>query len=306
MRRLIQRKMAAAHSGTLRDHNNELETTMLPSIKSVFVAFTEEGRGEHSSALAYAMSLSQQAGAHLTLQAASMRYGVPGSLIGAFGAELINRENRRISELADAFADKARGRADLAGVTCMIETPSLIYANLCDRLLAHARVHDVSILDLEKDPVQRDRGLIEAALFDSGRPVVIVPPGCEQFSAKRILIAWDGGTSAARTVGDAMPFLREADEVEILTVSGEKDLSSRLGGTDLAPHLAWHGIKVTVRNVALTQADVAGEVRQAAGAFGADLVVCGAYKHSRLREWLLGGVTQSLLRDSTLPMLMSH
>ena len=279
---------------------------MLASIKSVFVAFTEEGRGEHSSALAYAMSLSQQANAHLTLQAASMRYGVPGSLVGAFGAELINRENRRITELADAFAEKARGRADLAGVTCTIETPSLIYANLCDQLLAHARVHDLSILDLEKNPVQRDRGLIEAALFESGRPVLIVPPGCETFAAKRILIAWDGGASAARAVGDAMPFLSEAEEVEIFTVTGEKDLSNSLGGTDLAPHLARHGIKVTVHNVALTQPEVASEIAQAASAFGADLVVCGAYKHSRLREWLLGGVTQSLLKSSPLPILMSH
>ena len=279
---------------------------MLASIKSVFVAFTEEGRGEHSSALAYAMSLSQQANAHLTLQAASMRYGVPGSLVGAFGAELINRENRRITELADAFAEKARGRADLAGVTCTIETPSLIYANLCDQLLAHARVHDLSILDLEKNPVQRDRGLIEAALFESGRPVLIVPPGCETFAAKRILIAWDGGASAARAVGDAMPFLSEAEEVEIFTVTGEKDLSNSLGGTDLAPHLARHGIKVTVHNVALTQSEVASEIAQAASAFGADLVVCGAYKHSRLREWLLGGVTQSLLKSSPLPILMSH
>ena len=279
---------------------------MLTSIKSVLVAFTEEGRGEHSSALAYALSLSQQAGAHLTLQAASMRYAVPASLVGAFGAELVSSENRRIEALADAFAEKAKGSADRAGVICSIETPTLVYASLCDRLLAYARVHDLSILDMEKDAVQRDRGLIEATLFDSGRPVLIVPPGCEQFSAKRILVAWDGGACAARAVGDAMPFLVDAEEVEILSVSGEKDLSTTIAGADLAPHLARHGVSVTVRNVALTQPDVASEIRQAATDFGADLVVSGAYKHSRLREWLLGGVTQSLLKDATLPILMSH
>ena len=159
---------------------------------------------------------------------------------------------------------------------------------------------------MEKDAVQRDRGLIAAALFESGRPVLIIPPGSERFSARRILIAWDGGASAARAVGDAMPFLTGAEEVEILSVSGEKDLSSVIAGADLAPHLARHGIKVTVRNIALTQPDVASEIRQAATDFGADLVVSGAYKHSRLREWLLGGVTQSLLKDCTLPILMSH
>ena len=279
---------------------------MTAAIKSVLVAFTEEGRGEHSSALAYAISLSQQTDAHLTLQAASMTYAVPGSLVGAFGAGLIAGENRRIKELAEAFAEQAKGRADLAGVVCSVETPSLVYASLCDRLLAYARVHDISILDLEKEPVQRDRGLIEAALFESGRPVLIVPPGCERFSARRVLIAWDGGAAAARAVGDALPFLREADEVEILSVAGEKDLSTTVPGADLAPHLARHGIKVTLRHVTLAQADVAAEIRQAATAFAADLIVCGAYKHSRLREWLLGGVTQSLLQDSRLPILMSH
>lgn len=279
---------------------------MLKSIKSVLVAFTEEGRGETSSALAYALSLSQQARAHLTLQAASMRYAIPASLVGAFGAELVSSENRRIQALAEAFAEKAKGSADLAGVTLTVETPTLIYASLCDRLLAHARVHDLSILDMEKDAVQRDRGLIEAALFESGRPVLIVPPGCETFSVKRALIAWDGSASAARAVGDAMPFLSEAAEVEILSVSGEKDLSTTVAGADLAPHLARHGITVTVRNIALTQPGVASEIRQAATTFGADLIVSGAYKHSRLREWLLGGVTQSLLKDCTLPILMSH
>jgi nucleotide-binding universal stress UspA family protein len=279
---------------------------MLKSIKSVLVAFTEEGRGEKSSALAYALSLSQQAKAHLTLQAASMRYAIPASLVGAFGAELVASENRRIEALAEAFAEKAKSRADLAGVTTTVETPTLVYANLCDKLLAHARVHDLSILDMEKDAAQRDRGLIEATLFESGRPVLIIPPGCETFAAKRVLIAWDGSASAARAVGDALPFLLEADEVEILSISGEKDLSTTIAGADLAPHLARHGIAVTVRNVALTQPDVASEIRQAATTFGADLIVCGAYKHSRLREWLLGGVTQSLLKDCTLPTLMSH
>ncbi len=279
---------------------------MLKAIKNVLVGFTEDGRNEKSASVAYALSLSRQAGAHLTLQAASMRYAVPASLVGAFGADLISSENRRIQALAEAFAETAKSSADLAGVTCTVETPTLIYASLCDRLLAYARVHDICVLDMEKDAVQRDRGLIEAALFESGRPVLVVPPGCERFSAKRILIAWDGGASAARAVGDAMPFLTGADEVEILSVSGEKDLSTTIAGADLAPHLARHGISVTVRNVALTQPDVASEIRQAATVFGAELVVCGAYKHSRLREWLLGGVTQSLLKDSALPMLMSH
>lgn len=279
---------------------------MAPSIKSIFTAYTEEGQGERESALGYALSLAQQAGAHLTIQAAAMRYAIPASLIGDFGVAFVRAENRRIGVLAERFAELARTSAGLAGVTSTIETPQLVYAELSDRLVAHARVHDLSVLDLEKDAAERDRGLIEAALFDSGRPVIIVPPGSETFAAGRILIAWDGSAGAARTVAEARPFLPGA-EVEILSVTGEKDLSRFVAGAELAPHLARHGASVTVRNIALSgTSDVAETIRQAAADFRADLIVCGAYKHSRLREWLLGGVTQSLLKSSPLPLLMSR
>lgn len=279
---------------------------MAPPIKSIFTAYSEEGQGEPEAALGYALSLAQQCGAHLTVQAAAMRYAIPASLVGDFGVAFVQAENRRIGVLAERFAELARTSANLAGVTSTVETPQLVYAELGDRLVAQARVHDLSVLDLEKDAAERDRGLIEAALFDSGRPVIIVPPGAETFAARRILIAWDGSAGAARTVAEARPFLPGA-EVEILSVTGEKDLSRFIAGAELAPHLARHGAAVTVRNVAASGGnDVAETIRQAAADFGAELVVCGAYKHSRLREWLLGGVTQSLLKSAPLPLLMSR
>ncbi|WP_332684955.1 universal stress protein [Bosea sp. (in: a-proteobacteria)] len=279
---------------------------MAPSIKSVFTAHAEEGAGEHNTALGYALSLAEQAGAHLTIQAAAMCYSIPASVVSAFGTAFIAAENRRITALAERFAGLARTSAGLAGVTSTIETPQLVYAELSDRLTGQARVHDLSVLDLETNAAERDRGLIEAALFESGRPVIIVPPGSESFAAGRILVAWDGSATAARTIAEARPFLPGA-EVEILSVTGEKDLSRFVAGAELAPHLARHGASVSVRNVALSGGkDVAETIRQAAVDFGADLIVCGAYKHSRLREWLLGGVTQSLLKSSPRPLLMSH
>ena len=279
---------------------------MAPSIKSIFTAYTEEGQGERESAIGYALSLAQKAGAHLTIQAAAMRYAIPASLVGDFGVAFVHAENRRIGALAERFAELARTSAGLAGVTSTIETPQLVYAELGDRLVSHARVHDLSVLDLEKDAAERDRGLIEAALFESGRPVIIVPPGCESFAARRILVAWDGSAGAARTVAEARAFLPGA-EVEILSVIGEKDLSRVVAGAELAPHLTRHGAAVSVRNLALSGGnDVAETIRQAAAEFRADLIVCGAYKHSRLREWLLGGVTQSLLKATPLPLLMSR
>lgn len=279
---------------------------MYDSIKSVLVVFTEEGRGETSAAVPYAMSLAQQAAAHLTLQAASVRYAVPSSLINDFAAEIVGKENRRMAGLAQRLADDARFTADLAGVTCTVEAPQLLYPGLTQRFIAYARVHDLAILDAERETLEIDRGLIEAAIFETGRPALIVPPSSLSFSARRVLVAWDGGAAAARAVADAIPFIAAAEEVVIVSVTGEKDLSDRIPGAELAPHLARHGAKVSVKTLPMPSAGVAEAIQAEAKAFGADLMVSGAFKHSRLREWLLGGVTQSLLKDCPVPVLMSH
>lgn len=280
---------------------------MLNGIKSVLVAITEEGRHEEGFALSYALSLAQQANAHLTVQAAASRFSIPYSMVGDFGQQIISTENRRIAALAEELAVKAKVDADLAGVVCAVESPQLDYSNLTLRFLDHARVHDLSILDAERATVDMDRGLIESALFESGRPVIIVPPGRPSFSANRIVIAWDGSASATRATADALPFLRAAEAVEILSIVGEKDLSTSVPGADLAPHLSRHGVNVSVRTIpVLEKGNVADTIQHAAAEFRAGLLVSGAYRHSRLRQWLLGGVTQSLLKNGHMPLLMCH
>lgn len=281
---------------------------MLEGIKSVLVAVTEEGREEEEGfALSYALSLARQANAHLTVQAAASRFSIPYSMINDFGHEIIATENRRIAGLAQALAAKAKAEADMAGVVCAVESPQLHYNSLVLRFLDHARVHDLSVLDAESVTLDVDRGLIETALFESGRPVIVVPQGRPTFHASRIVIAWDGSAAAARATADALPFLRAAEAVEIVSVIGEKDLSTSVPGADLAPHLIRHGVNASVRIVTLPKnGHVAEAIQNAASEFGAGLVVCGGYRHSRLREWLLGGVTQSLLKNARLPLLMCH
>lgn len=277
---------------------------MLQAIKSVLVGLTEQGKAEPSSAFRYGLSLARAADAHLTIQAASVKFVVPYTLVGDFAAGVVATENARIEEIARAVAERARSSAEREGVLHSVESPRLSYANLAHSFLSHARVHDLSVLDLEEKPLDMDRGLIEAALFESGRPLLVVPPGHDDFTCRRVLVAWDGSRSAARAVADALPFLSMAESVEILSVNGEKDLSATVPGSELAPHLARHGAKV---NVSLAHGgDVAQTIREQALSRGADMIVMGSYKHSRLREWLLGGVTQSLLKSSPLPLLTSH
>jgi nucleotide-binding universal stress UspA family protein len=149
--------------------------------------------------------------------------------------------------------------------------------------------------------------VIEAALFDAGRPVLVVPYIQKApLALDRVLVCWDGGRSAARAVGDAMPFLRHAKAVEVLVVQGDAGKSDEIPGADVGEHLARHGLKVDVERIVATEGKVGDTILSHAADAGADFLVMGGYGHSRLREFILGGVTRGILGTMTVPVLMSH
>src|SRR5262245_42459156 len=224
------------------------ERTMFESIKNILVSLTEEGRNERPSSLAFALFLAESSSAHLTVHAASLRLKLPSALVSRMAAKLVAQENRRLISLAEHLASEARREAELSGISCSIEVPHLAYADLRIALITQARVHDLSIFDAQDNLLLPDSGLIEAALFTSGRPVLIVPNNHQPALPHHVLIAWDGSARAARAVADALPFLKAADAVEIFTIVGERDLSSAVPGAELAPRLAHHGIRVTVKD----------------------------------------------------------
>ncbi len=202
--------------------------------------------------------------------------------------------------LARAVAERVAGDAANAGVACTTEAPALAYPDLIARLTARSRLADLTVLDAETREVDLDRDLIDGLLFGSGRPLIVVPPERAAFCVRRVVVAWDGSAQAARAANDALPFLRAAEAVEIVSVVGEKDLSASVAGAELAPHLARHGVRVSVNDLPVVD-DVAETLRTEAGLFRADMLVMGAYRHSRLKEWFLGGVTHSLLNRSPFP-----
>ena len=279
---------------------------MVQNIKSVLIGMTEEGIDEPSAALAYGLSLAQQSGAHATIQAASLKVVMGNTFVSNVATGLVAAHNRRLRQLAQDVAERARGDAAAAGVAASVETPQLAYGQLVELFIAQARVHDISVLDAAVATVNADRGLIEALLFESGRPVIVVPPGVDTFKHDRVLIAWDASVRATRAVNDAMGILKSAASVEVLAIGSEKELAHEVPGAELAPHLARHGVHVDVKNLVVSPDGVAATLREQAGLIGADLIVMGAFNHSRIREWVLGGVTESLLEDCKVPLFMSY
>jgi len=149
--------------------------------------------------------------------------------------------------------------------------------------------------------------IIEAALFDSGRPVVVVPfVHREPFKLDRVLVAWDGGRLAARALGDALPLLRRAPAVDVVVVTTEPVKSDEIPGADIARMLARHGVAVELRRIGAAGISVADAILNDAAESAADLIVMGGYGRSRLREFVLGGTTRAILTSMTAPVLMSH
>ncbi|WP_454915824.1 universal stress protein [Xanthobacter sediminis] len=279
---------------------------MLQNIRSVLIGMTEEGIDEPSSALSYGLSLARQAGAHATIQAASLKVVLGTAFVSNMAAGIVADHNRRLRALAAAVAERAAGDAAAQGVSCSVNTPQLPYGELVDAFITQARVHDICVLDAETATVNADRGLIEALLFESGRPLIVVPPGWDAFRHQRVLIAWDASARAARAINDAMPILKSAAAVEVVAIGTEKELAHSVPGAELAPHLARHGVNVSVKDLVVQPDGIAGTLKEQASLYNADLLVMGAFNHSVVREWVLGGVTQSLLKESPVPLLMSY
>jgi len=120
------------------------------------------------------------------------------------------------------------------------------------------------------------------------------------------MVCWDGSRAAARAIADAMPFLERAGRAEVVIVGNERGKQDEIEGADLGQHLARHGIKIDVNRIAGGNIDVADALLSHAADSGADFIVMGGYGHSRLREFVLGGVTHSIFRSMTVPTLMAH
>ena len=172
-----------------------------------------------------------------------------------------------------------------------------------------ARRYDLSVVmqSDNKNGVNHDI-LIEAALFESGRPVIVVPYiQKEGMNLDRIVCCWDGSRAAARAINDALPLLQKARAVELFIVANEKTGNGReIRGVAIGSHLARHGIKVEVVTLPAADIDVANVILSRVADCSASMIVMGGYGHSRFREFILGGATRGVLTTMTVPVFISH
>jgi nucleotide-binding universal stress UspA family protein len=176
-----------------------------------------------------------------------------------------------------------------------------------DTLSVRARYADLVVVGQEEEastPLEM-ADLPPELVLGCGRPMIVVPyAGKFNGVGQRVLVAWNGSREAARAVHDALPLLKRARKTIVFSV--DADMEGHLPGADISAHLARHGVIVEAAQTVAKDIDIADAILGAVSDYSADLLVMGAWGHSRLRERVLGGVTRHVLKQMTVPVLMSH
>ena len=173
----------------------------------------------------------------------------------------------------------------------------------------HSRYADLVVLgqpDLQEDPGV-EASFAQRLVLMAGRPALVVPYiGPSSTLGKRVLLAWSATREATRAATDALPFLQAADEVWVVIVRPSRASHGDLPGADIGIYLARHGVQVKVESIEGTEVDAGNQLLSRAADRSSDMLVMGAYGHSRFSEMVLGGATRTIFGSMTVPVLMAH
>jgi nucleotide-binding universal stress UspA family protein len=259
----------------------------------------------------YAVSVASALEAHIAEIAYVYDVSIPMSELGYNPGgmkDVIDALRRDNEAAAKAALDRFAALAARAGVSAESRILSANFDNAGDQFSRTARRFDLAIVgQTETDGDAVETIISESTLFGSGRPMIVVPYIQKTpFKLDRVMVCWDGSRPAARAIADAMPLLERAGKIEVVMITNERGKHDEIEGADVGQHLARHGLKVEVNRITRDNLDVANVLLSHCADSDANFIVMGGYGHSRLREFVLGGVTRTVLHSMTVPALMSH
>jgi nucleotide-binding universal stress UspA family protein len=264
--------------------------------------------GSDSFAADYAVSVARAFQAHLGAVAFVYEPVIPGALLGGVPTELIEVQREENSKAANAAVARFEAAVAGSGLSTEARIVDASIAGAADLFARIARRYDLAVVGQAlPDEGAAQELLIEGALFESGRPVIVVPfIQKAPLKLDRVLVCWDASKPATRAIADAIPFLQRAGKIDVVVVAGERGKAAELAGVRMAAHLARHGVTVEIKRIPTGGSEVQNAIQAHVADTGADFMVMGGYGHSRLREFILGGVTRTILKSMTVPVLMSH
>jgi nucleotide-binding universal stress UspA family protein len=275
-------------------------------IKDLVVNLTLEAARD--PAADFAISIAAAFEAHIAATAFAFDPVVTPAVLDGLSATWVDVQRDESRAAAAAAIDRFEAAARREGLSA---EHRLFQTSLGDAIALFGRIarhFDLSVVkQQEPDRPNGDDLMVEAGLFQSGRPVVVVPYiQNTPLKLDRVLVSWDCSHGAARAIGDAMPFLHRAKAIDIVTVTNGRIKKNEVPGVEIGQHLARHGLKVDVRQIVAEDLDVANTILSYAADNAVDFIVMGGYGHSRLREFVLGGTTRGILHTMTVPALMAH
>jgi nucleotide-binding universal stress UspA family protein len=278
------------------------------AFKDILLTLTSYPQPTPVSTVEDAVSIAATLGAHMAALTCEMHVQVPGhfisgSVVGLPGivAGEAGKSRRNAEDLLAAF--------ETAAVKSGVSRESMLQKcksyEVPDLLVEYARLRDLTVMPV---PESYDQWYAEAVIFGSGRPTLVLPQ--DRRSRPDVLgivaIAWDFSRAAARAISDAIPLLERAKQVRVVTVLNEKLLDSKHSAEELSKNLSRHGIDVVLDRVDAKGRRIGDVLEAYIASHAVDMLVMGAYGHSRLREFVLGGATRHLLSKPPLPILFSH
>jgi nucleotide-binding universal stress UspA family protein len=281
------------------------------SFKDVLLALTTYPEPTPVSAVDDAVDVAVALGAKVSAIACEVKISVPGNLLGNYVLDIpamvaaeIKKSATNAQQLLASFQETAEKR----GVFQERISEHCLTSEVPEIFIEYARLRDLTIVPVpEGDYV--DQWYAESIIFGSGRPTLVLPHTRKRtgsFALDTVIVAWDFSRPATRAIADAMPILEKAKRVCVLTVTKEKAIDTRRSGAELAKHLARHGVDVVLDEVDAKGRGI-GDVLEAHVTYrNANLLVMGAYGHSRIREFILGGATKRVLARPPMPTLLSH
>lgn len=273
------------------------------SFKNILVALAPGAKTDSGRDFAVSMGAALKAHVKACCYAIEPQLGREGWM--DLPAELVETHLTELTKEAESSAKKFLEAAKRAKVQASHETYRAPLAAAKESFAKLASVHDVTVVAQSSKGLEHVGDVLtEAALFSSGRPLIVVPKsGAGDFSSDRLLIAWDGSAHAARAVAFSMPILALAKKIEVLVV-GDKSKAKSSRAKDIVTNLERHGFDVEL--TCRSGEDDAGIIAREAKVGSASLLVMGGFGHSRLRELIFGGVTRYMLTNARLPVLLAH
>lgn len=261
-----------------------------------------------NAALQQTLAFARGYGATATILVAGAEATAPYSLFSAGTVgDIVKSENEQVRSRTEAIA--AGAKADLAksGAAGNLELCLRPFQEILVKAKGHALCNDLTVMDRPGGVIERSEVLFEEVLFSASRPVLLaVPDRAPAEKVGKIVLAWDGSPYAARALDYALALFAGLKEAEIVVVTGEKDLSGTVPAARITAHIERHGAKGKVVELKCDADGVSSTINAHAEKAGADVLVMGAFGRSRLREFVLGGVTRDLTRFSKRPLLLSH